>query len=589
LRLVFLKEIPDDANLRRQWNALVMRVDRPQVFYTYEWALAVQSAYGEILHPLLFLAYDEQKTLCAVVALAADGDGSSVTFLCATTADYCDFLSVAEQRHAFVEAVLGELSRLGVKRMAFANLPADSPTASALRQAVRGYGLQCFLRTGYVCAQISLARLERGKDGNPAAPGQKRLRRFAHAVAGEGPLRFDHNRSWEAVAPILPKFIQAHVARFLETGRISNLASARRRVFLTELARLLSETQWLVLSCLAIGDRVVAWHYGFQFHDTWFWYQPTFDSSVEKHWPGFCLLTQVIQDAISQPQMTTVDLGLGSEAYKAKFTNESRETLHVTLHSSMLGHLGTSLRYHVAEEVKARPQIEKLAGALRERFRSLRGRWHREGVKASLAWAAERLLGLAWSRDEILFFEWKSGGSKLTTSGTGLLCTVDLARLADAAMEYANDDATLNYLLRSTKRLRSGGMEGLVLLSDSGTPVHFAWAAPFDGFYASELNTTLHESGDSVLVFDCWTPSAARGHGYYGQAMELIAHRIKSEGKRPWLFSPAENVSSVRGLAKTNFEPRYSLVRQRLLGWERLRSKAPRRDATPRTEVSAQA
>ena len=54
LRLVVLTEIPEDAELRQQWNALVDRVDRPQVFYTYEWSLAVQRAYSSTLHPLRY-------------------------------------------------------------------------------------------------------------------------------------------------------------------------------------------------------------------------------------------------------------------------------------------------------------------------------------------------------------------------------------------------------------------------------------------------------------------------------------------------------------------------------------------------------
>jgi len=94
LRLVPLREIPEDTNLRLQWNALVERVDRPQVFYTYEWALAVQRAYSATLHPLIFLAYDQPESLCGVVALAVDSEGSQVSFLCATTGDYCDFLSL---------------------------------------------------------------------------------------------------------------------------------------------------------------------------------------------------------------------------------------------------------------------------------------------------------------------------------------------------------------------------------------------------------------------------------------------------------------------------------------------------------------
>src|SRR5215469_6935526 len=101
LRLVVLNEIPEDAVLRRQWNELVVRVDQPQVFYTYEWSLAVQRAYSTTLHPLVFLAYDEKELLCGIAALAT-GPGGRASFLCATTGDYCDFLSLSEHKRAFV-------------------------------------------------------------------------------------------------------------------------------------------------------------------------------------------------------------------------------------------------------------------------------------------------------------------------------------------------------------------------------------------------------------------------------------------------------------------------------------------------------
>lgn len=586
MRLVLLKEIPDDSKLHQQWNALVKSVDRPQVFYTYEWALAVQRAYGATLCPLVFLAYDDQESLCGVVALALDLD-RSVSFLCATTGDYCDFLSLPEQRPAFVSTVLGELRKLEIKKIALANLPADSSTIAAIRQTSHGHGWLCFARTAYVCAQVSLERLERGRDGNRIAPGQKRVRRFAKAIAPEGAVHFDHNRSWDAVAPMLPQFIRAHVGRFLEIGRISNLANARRRIFLEELAKLLSQPQWLVLSRMLAGERVVAWHYGFQFYDTWFWYQPTFDSRVEKHWPGFCLLTQVIQEATENPALTTLDLGLGSEAYKAKFANESRETLYVTLQSPRLKHWATQLRYRVTEAVKTHPSMEKLVRVLRKEFRELRDRVRTQGLPQTFAWAGRRLLRTIWLRDEVLFFEWRNAEPAPMDLKNVQLCALDLSRLAVAAMKYEGDEATLEYLLRSTQRLRAEGMQGFVLATDDGSPVHFAWVAPFNGFFCAELNATLHGSPDCVLLFDCWTPAEVRGHSYYKRAIELIAARMIANGKQPWIFSAASNTASVRGLEKAGSVRRYSLVRNRLLGWERTTANQPNPDTAPGAEASA--
>ena len=78
-------------------------MELPKVFYTCEWALAVQSAYEASLKPLLFLGY-EGDDLVGVACLSADPGEQTVSFLNATTADYCEFLSHPERRAEFVDA-----------------------------------------------------------------------------------------------------------------------------------------------------------------------------------------------------------------------------------------------------------------------------------------------------------------------------------------------------------------------------------------------------------------------------------------------------------------------------------------------------
>ena len=58
LRIVPLRKIPEEPSLLRRWNDLVLQMERPEVFYTCEWALALQSAYQASLRPLLFLGYE---------------------------------------------------------------------------------------------------------------------------------------------------------------------------------------------------------------------------------------------------------------------------------------------------------------------------------------------------------------------------------------------------------------------------------------------------------------------------------------------------------------------------------------------------
>jgi CelD/BcsL family acetyltransferase involved in cellulose biosynthesis len=586
LRLVLLREIPEDENLHRQWNALVDRMEQPQVFYTYEWALAVYRAYHATLLPRLFLAYDDSDCLSGVAALASDPAGRKASFLGATTADYCDFLSSAEDRTTFVGQVLAEIRKLGIGVVALANLPLDSaPTVAAIRAVAREHHFFCFVRTAYECAQVVLSSLERQGGDKPVVPRKKILRRFVNAMGRDAPVRLDHTRSGSDLQPILAEFARAHVVRFLVTGRISNLARHERRVFLQELTRLLSGSGWLALTRMMVGPRAVAWNYGFQFHGSWFWYQPTFDSDFEKHSPGYCLLAKMIEEASENEQLQIVDLGLGAEDYKERFANRTRETLHVTLQRSLVRHLGTIARFRAAAVVKAHPQLESRVRALTAKLERIRKSMRDRGFARTLFWLIGKLRDTVWSRTEVFFYE----GSRPSPSHPGEwdLQPLNLNQLAAAAEQY-EDDPTLAYILRSAQRLRDGKAEGFVLIDSEGKPVHFAWTTAFEGFFLAELNAPVEApSPDAVLLFDCWTPESIRGRGLYARAIGLIADRVRSAGKRPWIFSAATNTASIRGIEKAGFQRRYSLTWEKILNQQRIVGQPPASQEAAPAEVAA--
>ena len=346
-------------------------VDQPQIFFTYEWSLAVQRAYRDALRPLVFLAY-EQDTISGLVALATDVNRKRASFLCATTGDYCDFLSSHDYKLTFVAAVLAELRNLGIKDVTLANLPRDSDTLTAILTLSKQNGFHRFARTAYICAQVSLDKIERTPPNNTLQlPRRTMLRRHLRAMEREGPVRLGHARLWETAGPALPQFIQSHVARFVATGRVSNMARPERQMFLEELAKLLAESGWFTLTRLLVGSRAIAWNYGFQFRGTWFWYQPTFDIEMDKYSPGFCLLTMLIEEAAEDRALKTVDLGLGDEEYKGWFANQSRETLYVTLRASLTHHMWEILRYRAAELIRKSPRLEAGIRGVAERLRRL--------------------------------------------------------------------------------------------------------------------------------------------------------------------------------------------------------------------------
>lgn len=339
------------------------------MFYTCEWALAVQSAYQASLKPLLLLGYEADE-LVGVASLATDPREKEIRFLAANTADYCDFLTPPELRAEFIDAVFSALRKTDAASISLANLPADSGTPDALRDTAGEYGFHIHMRPAYLCAQVELGSVEQREQLKASLVGKKKLRRYLREMEKKGQVTFAHLQSWEEIQPALPIFADAHVARFLHTRRVSSLAAPERRFFLEELAQRFDGRGVVTLSLLKIQDRPVAWNYGFQFHGSWFWYQPTFDSSQEENSPGHCLLSRIVIEACDMDGMQRVDLGLGAEGYKERFGNSTRQTLHVTLTGSWGRHLREMLRYKAASALKRSPKLEsavrKILGGLRD-------------------------------------------------------------------------------------------------------------------------------------------------------------------------------------------------------------------------------
>ena len=357
MRIVQQREIPEDNELRQRWNALAMQMEQPEVFYTCEWALAMQSAYRQQRAPLLILGYKENE-LIGIASLAINSTSKTLEFLSATTADYCDFLSAPAARQEFVHAVFAELKKNRTSHITLANLPENSSTADALRSAAKIHGYHFFARPAYTCAQVQLGTGQQRHELKTALLAKKKLRRYLRAMESEGPVTFAHLRSREQIESSLPEFADAHVARFAATGRASSLATRERRIFLEDLARRFDGSGVATLSQLRIQDRPVAWNFGFQFHKSWFWYQPTFDSHWEENSPGYCLLARIVADACDTEELEIVDLGLGAEGYKDRFGNSSRQTLYVTISNSWSHHLREIARYRAASALKRSPNIE---------------------------------------------------------------------------------------------------------------------------------------------------------------------------------------------------------------------------------------
>jgi CelD/BcsL family acetyltransferase involved in cellulose biosynthesis len=562
--VIVLEKIPEDSEIILAWNNLVFRMERPEVFFTHQWALAASRAFSDSLCPLTFLVYDSGQ-LSGVASLATNRESTDTAFfLTASTADYCDVVSSPETRGAVLAAVLQEMKRRNVRNLVLANVPSESRTLRALAVVAGSHHFHLHERPAYNCGVIRLGDKEQRQAVLRSVLGKDLEKRGLKKLSQLGPIRITHlNREQLDVG--LQSIVDAQISRFLATNRLSPLIQPQRRFFLAELGRLLSSAGWLKVSQLEVDSRPVAWNFGFRFFDSWFWYLPAFQVQYEKSSPGSCLLRLLTEEACADPSVNRLDLGLGDEAYKERFSNAVCSTRYLQLSKNMSRHLVNVGRNWLAASAGRFPLVDKRIRKGRNSFHSLQGRIATTGVVATATHVLTRAKTSLLSEDEVAFFE--APQLNPSENESSALSSLAWENIAFAAMSNADDEPTLEYFARCAQRLRRGSATGYFLPGQGTQPSHFLWVSPYDGFHLSEIDSRLESSDPSAfMIFDCWTPAAQRSQGNYARAIRSAAAYLQKQRRQVWIFSAVSNQPSVRGIMKAGFMYRFSLVRSRRLG-----------------------
>ena len=582
MQVTVLTEIPEDPNLSEAWNTLVLTLDHPEVFFTYQWALAASRGFQGHLSTLLFLMYDSGQ-LAGVVALATDPKSPRAAFfLTSGTADYCDIVSTPANRRAVLGALLEEIEKLGVNDLVLANVPANSATLQELNQVAGPRRFYVTSRAAYNCGVVQLEDEGQRETLLQTLANKGREKRALKKLTNLGVVKVVHLTEPEQIGTSLEAIVSAQISRFLASNRVSPLVGPERRTFLRHLSDLLSHSGWLKISQLEIDGRPVAWNYGYKFAGSWFWYLPTFQMEYEHVSPGSCLLRFLVEEGARDASVKWLDLGLGDESYKDRFANNVRQTRYVRLSRGFPRHVATVGRQMATRAAARFPQLGNKLREVRAIYQDGADRVRETGIVATTRYSIQKALRSISSQDEVLLFD--------APVSDGLhpppmeLVPLTRQHLVEASILNAGDVRTLRYLMRCANRFGRSGPSGYVLRDEAGRPIHFLWTDCYNGFHLSEIDHSLDRSSPyAAMIFDCWTPVADRGRGYYAAAIREAAANLQREGKTAWIFSAAGNASSLRGILTAGFEYRFSLVRRRRLG----RSTITRQESTSAISLPA--
>ncbi len=152
------------------------------------------------------------------------------------------------------------------------------------------------------------------------------------------------------------------------------------------------------------------------------------------------------------------------------------------------------------------------------------------------------------------------------------LPTLYSVRRSDTAilLPYVTSDPHLAAMVRvSPSRFSRGDL--VWGFYDADRLIHVAWTR-----YDHWLDLTYELGPDarwplpeeSVVIYDCYTLLAARGHGYYPRALATLVKYAPA--LTYWIYTVRTNLASRRGIARAGFVPHESYCRWRWPLGERL-------------------
>ncbi len=309
----------------QHWNALVSRSGTRTIFQTFEWNDAWLAAYGSRWQPLTMCVHDGHELIAIapfVIEKAANGR-LHVALQGHGNADYQDFIGSIEHPGT-VSLLLREVaSRAPGAIIDLSHVPAASVTTQALQPAARAAGLWA-LRCAEADCPTLLLRDHR--DHAQKLVNKYSLRRPLNYFSRQGKVVARRLDKPEDALAQLPGFFDQHVRRWQQTSTPSPFHDADSQKFFLEMAVRLIPAGWLDFTVVSVDSRPLAYHFGFIYAGALTWYKPSFEIGAAQHSPGLMMIRHLIARALDEG-LDEVDFTIGTEQFKARYTNHTRSNI----------------------------------------------------------------------------------------------------------------------------------------------------------------------------------------------------------------------------------------------------------------------
>lgn len=344
------------------WNELLLKMDFPIVFLTWEWIVTWWEHFGDGGRELVILLVCEDDDIKGILPLYAERVlledqwlSGRVLTLCGALdlfPDHLDLIARPADAGECLQAILQflhwEYRKWDVLRVP---MVASSAQIAARLQAgtMRARQFDFDVEPASIAFFVHIDGAFEDYLGSLNGKLRYNLRSRAKKLYAKHDVRFVPVEREESAA--LDRLFALHRQRAASKGIASSLADARVYAFHQALAVRIRDQGWLSLRELRCEDAVIAASYNFDFVGRVFSYQKGFDPAWERFGPGSVLLSELIREAFAN-HMQEYNLLQGDEPYKGEWTQDYRVLSNVVIYNRSL--LGRTARkaYRVKKWIK---------------------------------------------------------------------------------------------------------------------------------------------------------------------------------------------------------------------------------------------
>ncbi|NPV03141.1 MAG: GNAT family N-acetyltransferase [Syntrophaceae bacterium] len=330
-------------NSREAWNALVLSMNRPSVFCTWEWIHAWLRILGQSYQPLILFAY-KGNTLVGALPLAVktmrieDGviPGRIITF-CGSRELYPDHMDIIASAEDAWECLHAAMHYLSVEFrswdvMHFSHLSDDAALLEYIRSSCPEPEIPHVSLAPYIPIRDAfdgnyekyMMSLSRNKRHDLRRRNKKLILEDGVLYAADDP-----KKNPDCIRTLFT----LHKMRADSKGIVTTFSGQALQAFHEEIAGIFQDKGWLTLRVMKRGDKVLASLYCFTFAGRVFAYQLGIDPAWEPKGIGSAVLYNMVEEAF-QRKCIEFDFLRGGEEYKGSWTEHARSQYTANIYNS---------------------------------------------------------------------------------------------------------------------------------------------------------------------------------------------------------------------------------------------------------------